>query len=191
MRYAGIVGESRTWWIASLATSAILAVAVWFIFGDDRDREAAGPIGAGPPSTAAAAAVEEYAQFAAAVDDPRSGTEAVYLAQGLRKLAGALATLNVGGPELAIDLRVNAEHILLNPESVETTVMIRDDLVTAADALELDTKSGRSLRRDAESIRADRSLIEQHETVLEFFRRAADVLQRRTASTPNTPGIDS
>jgi hypothetical protein len=178
VRYAGILGESRAWWIALLAMPAILAVAVWLIVINDGDREATGGIGAAPPSTAAAAAIEEYAEFAAAAPDPQPGAEAAYLAEGLRRLAGALATLNVGGPDLPIDLRINAEHIVLNPSSVATTAIIRDDLVEAAHALELATKTDRSLRRDAESIRADRPLVEQDEAVVQFFRRVADVLRR-------------
>lgn len=84
--------------------------------------------------------------------------------------------LNVGSPDLPIDLRVGAEHLLLNPSSTETAAMIRDDLIAAAGALEPGTDAGRPLRAAAESIRPDRPLTEQRAVVLHFFRRAADAL---------------
>jgi hypothetical protein len=183
MKYAGHVAGSRRWWLASVATVVVLVVAIWLIAVGDRDRHTTDQPGADPPSTAAAVAVEDYARFAAA-SAPQSGAEALYLAEGLRKLAGALATLNVGGPDLAIDLRVHAEHVLLNPSSVGTTALIRDDLIAAADALGADARAGPSLRPRAESIRTDRPLVEQHATVREFFRSGADVLQRLASGRP-------
>jgi hypothetical protein len=124
-------------------------------------------------------AVEEYAQFAATAGEGQSGGDAGQLAEGLRKLAAALAALNVGGPDLPIDLRVGAEHVLLNPASTEITAMIRDDLIAAAQAVERATETDTALRGAAESIETDRPLIEQQGTVLQFFRQAADALHRR------------
>jgi hypothetical protein len=131
--------------------------------------------------------VEEYVQFAATAGDPQSGADDVQLAEGLRKLAGALATLNVGGPDLPIDLRVGAEHVLLNPASTETTAMVRDDLVAAAQAL-TGTDTDRALREAAQSIRPDRPFAEQREEVFQFFRRAGDAVQRQAAQPRDIGG---
>jgi hypothetical protein len=125
-------------------------------------------------------------QFAAAARDPQSGADGAQLAEGLRKLAGVLAALNIGGPDLPINLRVGAEHILLNPASSEVTVLIRDDLIAAASALEVGTATDGSLRGSAESIRTDRPLIEQRETVLQFFGQAAAAIQGLTPASRGT-----
>jgi hypothetical protein len=169
-------------WIAAVTTVALVAAAVWLIVSlDDRGREpAAGTTSDGAPaSTGAPSAVEEYVRFAATAGEPQAGAGAGQLAEGLRKLAGALAALNVGGPDLPIDLRVGAEHILLNPASTAITATVRDDLNAAAHALELATETSTALRGAAESIKPDRPLIEQQSAMLQFFRQAADALQRR------------
>jgi hypothetical protein len=181
MRGVDIAGTWPRWWIAAVTTLALVATGVWLIVSvDHRDREPT----AGTTSDGASAAagvpspVGEFAQFAATADEAPSGADAEQLAEGLRKLAGALAALNVGGPELPIDLRVGAEHLLLNPASTEMTVIIRDDLIAAAQAVALATETDAALRGAAESITPDRPLIEQQGAVLQFFRQAADALHR-------------
>ena len=150
----------------------------------DREREPTAAAGTddGSPSTAPPSPVEGYLEFAATAGDPQPGLSSDQMAEGLRKLAGALATLNVGGPDLLIDLRIGAEHILLNPASAETAAVIRDGLVAAADAMERGTETDVALREAAESISPDRPLIEQQVAVLHFFRQAADAIQRRAAT---------
>lgn len=176
-----IAGTWPRWWIAGVTTLALLATAVWLMVSVDRDPEpTAGATSDGASAPAGVpSAVEEYAQFAAAAGEGQSGADAGQLAEGLRKLAAALAALNVGGPDLPIDLRVGAEHVLLNPASTEITAIIRDDLIAAAQAVELATETDTALRGAAESIETDRPLIEQQGTVLQFFRQAADALHRR------------
>jgi hypothetical protein len=177
----GIAATWPRWWIAAVTTLALLAAAVWLIVSVDRDGEPTAEATSDGASASAGvpSAVEEYTQFAATAGEGQTGADAGQLAEGLRKLAGALAVLNVGGPELPIDLRVGAEHVLLNPASTETTATIRDDLIAVADAVERATETGAALRGAAESIKTDRPLIEQQGTVLQFFRQAADALHRR------------
>ena len=104
------------------------------------DRSAASD--AGSPPAALPSPVEEYIQFVATAGDSRSGLSDDQMAEGLRKLAGALGTLNAGGPDLLIDLRVGAEHVLLNPAATETAAIIREAMVTAADAIEREKRTG-------------------------------------------------
>ena len=148
----------------------------------EEEPTAAAASDAGSPPAARPSPVEEYIQFVATAGDPRPSLSDDQMAEGLRKLAGALGTLNAATPDLLIDLRVGAEHIVLNPASTETTAVIRDALVAAAGSMER-TETDGPLRRAAESITTDRPLIEQHGTVFQFFQRAADALERRTSVT--------
>ena len=150
----------------------------------ERQPTAGAGIDGGSPSTAPLSPVEEYLEFAATAGDPQSSLRGDQMAEGLRKLAGALATLNVVGPDLLIDLRIGAEHILLNPASAGTAAVIRDGLVAAADSMERGTGTDVALRAAAESIRPDRPLIEQQAAVLHFFQRAADAVQTSTTGSP-------
>jgi hypothetical protein len=135
----------------------------------------------GPTAAAAdASPVEGYVEFAATAGNPQSGVSDDQMAEGLRKLAGALGTLNVGGPDLLIDLRVGAEHILLHPASTQTAAIIREALVAAADAIERGGEPDPALRGAAESVRPDQPLIEQRVAVMDFFGRAADAIRRRS-----------
>jgi hypothetical protein len=174
-------GTWPRWWIAAVATLALLATAVWLIVSvDEGGREPtarATSDGASAPA-GVPSAVEEYAHFAATADQAPSAADARQLAEGLRKLAGALAAVNVGGSELLIDLRVDAEQVLLNPASADLTAIVRDDLIAAAAAVELATEADAGLRGAAESIEPDRPLIEQQGAVLQFLRQAADALHR-------------
>lgn len=179
MSYVDIAATWPRWWIAGLTTLALLATAVWLMVSVDREPTAGAASDGASAAAGAPSGVEEYAQFAATAAEGQTGADAGQLAEGLRKLAGALAALNVGGPELRIDLRVGAEHVLLNPASTEVTAVIRDDLIAAAQAVELATETEALLREAAESIKRDRPLIEQQGTVLQFFRQAADALHRR------------
>ena len=42
---------------------------------------------------------------------------------------------DLGGPDLQVDLRVTAEHLLLDPASTANTAVVREALIAAADAL--------------------------------------------------------
>jgi hypothetical protein len=116
-----------------------------------------------------------YLQFAAGSEPDRG--DAAYVADGLRLLAGALGDAGIGGPDLGVDLRVTAEHVLLNPASPDTATGVRSVLVSAADALGAgDTDD---VQATAESIDSGRGIDEQVDTVQHFFRDAAAVLERR------------
>ena len=174
--------------MAAVVTLAIAAVVFWSAARTHRQRELS--VAAVDQSQPAAllSPVEGYVQFAATARDSQSDLSDDQMVEGLRKLAGALGTLSLGGPELLVDLRVGAEHILLNPASTETTSMIRDALIAAADAMERGIEADVVLREAAESIRPDRPLIEQQVAVLHFFRQAADAFQRRAAADASSVG---
>lgn len=150
--------------------------------GNHREEEptAAAASDAGSPSAARPSPVEEYIQFVATAGDSRSGLSDDQMAEGLRKLAGALGAVNAGGPDLLIDLRAGAEHVLLNPAATETAAIIREAMATAADAIERGSGPDPALREAAQSVRPDRPLVEQPVAVLHFFRQAADAIQRQT-----------
>jgi len=185
MEYPGIVAKAPSLWIAAAVTLAIVAAVFWpaaRIHDPEREPTLAAVDDDGSPSAALPAPVEGYVQFAAIARDSQSGLSDDQMAEGLRKLAGALGSLNVASSDLLIDLRIGAEHIVLNPASTETAAMIRDALVAAADSMERGTETDLALRGAAESIRPDRPLIEQPVAVLHFFRLAADAIQRRAAA---------
>ena len=125
------------------------------------------------------APVQDYLLFASSVRDRNvQGTDAEFVAEGLRKLAGALGALNLGSLDLTVDLRVAAEHVLLNSASTSNTEVVRKSLVSAADALEAGRqKDNAALRQLAQSIRSDVPLLEQLATVHEFFRASAGAMR--------------
>jgi hypothetical protein len=122
--------------------------------------------------------VQEYLQFATAAEDEPTGGDEMYIADGLRKLAGTFGTLNLGDLDLQISLRVAAEHVLLDPASKATTDVVRSALISAADAIdERHQADSGELRRTAESIRPDEPLVAQLGTVRRFFRESADAIE--------------
>jgi hypothetical protein len=129
----------------------------------------------------AASPVQEYLRFAGsfeagAIQGARA--DAAPIAEGLRKLAGALATLNLGNLDLHIDLRIAAEHLLLNPASPATTAVVREALISAAAVLDAQPSRAGQL---ATSISPDRPLADQQMTIGDFFRAAAQALQQASA----------
>jgi hypothetical protein len=123
-------------------------------------------------------AVEEYLRMAGIADTPDAGLNQEHMADGLRRLAGALGTLNLGAPALQVDLRVAAEHILLNPSSPATTESMRSRPVAAAEAIQTAADGDDSLRRLAESVRPGVPLLDQRATVWKFFQESANTIQR-------------
>lgn len=181
MQYSRSGAKRRGLWTAAVVTLVIGAAAVWSVRLTDREREpnvAAVDDDGSPPAAARPSPVEEYLQFLAAVPDSQSGLSDERMVEGLRKLAGALGTLNMGNPDLLVDLRVGAEHILLNPASAETAATIRAALVATAETLEREPETNGALGGAAQSIRADQPLTEQRMAVLHFFRQAGDAIQR-------------
>jgi hypothetical protein len=159
----------------------IVATVFWSsACANDREQQptAAGGNESGLRTGGPASSVQPFIEFASTAGDPQSGSSGEQMADGLRKLAGALASLNAGSPDLWIDLRIGAEQVLLNPGSTETTAIIRESLIAAADALERGRGPEPALRETARSVRPDRPLMEQSVVVLDFFQQAADAVQR-------------
>jgi hypothetical protein len=130
--------------------------------------------------------VQDYLQVADAAGAETTVVDAEFLADALRKLAAALGTLNLAAPELQVELRVAAEHVLLSPRSIETTAAVRDSLISAADAIQAGGTAGAGVRQSAESLRADQPLLDQDAAIREFLglsgpplRRAAESVDRR------------
>ena len=183
--------KNPTWsWLVILAViSLAIAALCWAVarVGDtDDDAVAVGvPADNDGANSETISPVQDYLQFAGAAGDRQvrdSNADPDNLVEGLRKLAGALGTLNLGSPDLQVDLRVAAEHLLLDSASTATTAVVRNSLILAADAIEAEQNEV-NLRRLAESIRRDRPLLDQQAAVREFFRESAKTMQRLSPQT--------
>jgi hypothetical protein len=122
--------------------------------------------------------VQDYLRIADTAGAEATPIDDEFLANALRNLAAALGTLDLADLELQVDLRVAAEHVLSNPEAVETTAAVRQSLIAAAEAIEADGRGDGRLRQSAESLRPDRPLPEQVATVRDFFRTSIPPLRR-------------
>ena len=173
-------------WIDVALTLVIVTAVCWSgaCVNDRKGPTAAAASDADSPPNALPSPVEEYIRFVATTGDPQSLRGDDQMADGLRKLAGALGTLNAGGPDLMVDLRVGAEQVLLSPASTETAAIIREAIVAAADAIEHKNGPDPLLREAARSVRPDRPLIEQRVAVLHFFREAAGGIQHEAPDAP-------
>jgi hypothetical protein len=129
--------------------------------------------------------VAEYLELARRPRSERADADPQYVADGLRKLAGAVGTLNVGDVDLQVDLRVAAEQVLLNPDSAATTKVTRDRLIAAAEAIATrGPAQDDHLRQLAASLRPDRALVEQASIIRQFFQQSANALARLSAGGP-------
>lgn len=179
--------KDRRWsWAVILAgTLSAIAAIFWAVEHSGDDQHGTSVAVPADNDGASSTPVQDYLRFAAAAGDPQiqeSEVDPEYVVEGLRKLAGALGTLNLGSPDLQVDLRVAAEHLLLNPASTATSAVVRDRLISAADAIEPELGNGEvNLRRLAESIRPDTPLLDQQTAVYEFFRESAKAMQGLTA----------
>jgi hypothetical protein len=165
-----------------VAVASAVAAAFWAIQRDDATDEVGGAMGVPPEGAGTPAGpVQDFLQFAAGLQErgaTGSPDAAEYVAEGLRKLAGALGALNLGNPEIQIDIRVAAEHLLLNPTSAAITPVIRSALISAADALEsAHTNRAGRLRGLAESLETVTPVIDQQPTLHGFFRECAALMQ--------------
>jgi len=127
---------------------------------------------------ATAPPVQEYLRVADAVGADSTVFDEKFLADALRKLAGALGTLGLADLDLQVALRVTAEHVLMSPQSLETTSAVRNSLVSAADALAAGAESNAGLRQSAESLQPDRPLADQVGTIREFLRTSGPAIRR-------------
>ena len=125
--------------------------------------------------------VEDYLLFIDAAMNKDAGDREL-IGEGLRKLAGAVGHLNLGTLDLQVSLRVAAEHVALNPAAASTSEAVRNSLVAAAEAIDMEHDGAGGLRKLAISLQPDRSLAPQHATLLEFFRMAAVAIKRAAAA---------
>lgn len=159
--------------LIGVVAAAVVVGAIWFSMrgpGGDAGADAAAPV------------ISPVADYLAFVDGLAATGDTDELAlDGLRKLAGALGTLKVGGADLPVDLRIVAEHIAINPQSVETTAAVRPSLVAVAVALDGQVSEGSELQQAASAVDAGMSLAQQREALIAFFTRAADGIRRASA----------
>jgi hypothetical protein len=165
--------------------AAVLLVAAVFWVVDRNGRNNARsdrPDSAAAVVTEANSPVQEYLQFVGTAGTATADVDDKFMVDGLRTLAGAMATLNLGSPGLHVDLRVAAEHILLSPASSATTEIVRTCLISAADAIETagQDESDNNLTRLAQSVQRGMPLIDQRGTVQMFFQASAEAIKRIT-----------
>ena len=159
---------SWSWLVILAVISLAIAAVFWAVerVGDtDEDAIAMGvPADNDGANSETSSPVQDYLQFAGAAGDRQvrdSDADPDNIVEGLRKLAGALGTLNLGSSDLQVDLRVAAEHFLLNSASTATAAAVRNSLISAADAIEAERRNEVNLRRLAESVRRDRPLLDR------------------------------
>jgi hypothetical protein len=156
--------------IAAIA-AALVAGAIWFSMrgpGGDTGADAGAPV---------ISPVDDYLTFVDRLAATDSGTDALAL-EGMRKLAAALGTLEVGGADLPVDLRIVAEHIAISPESVETTGAVQPRLLAAAVALDGQVSAASELQLAAHAIDSQMPLTQQRQALVTFFTRAGESIRR-------------
>lgn len=110
---------------------------------------------------------------------PADGSvEAEMIANALRRLAGAAGSASAVPPALGVDLRVYAERVLLDPESMEVTAAVRETLIRVADAVAETTSSpdAAALQAASTSISAQQPLTTQATDLRRYFQAAAAAL---------------
>lgn len=174
----GMNNWSRSW---TLALAAILALGLASCSSDDRaGEETGGEPGAGQGGSTSpgnADLVGTYIEFARNAQGLQGGAaDPAVIADGLRRLAGVMGTLDGSRPELMTDLRASAEHVLLNPDSPDVAATVREAVMEAAKALQMvEASSGAAALKAAENIRADMPLTGQPAALRQFFQQAASV----------------
>ena len=167
-------------WAAIVGSIVLIGVATVLWRADVGQRSAAvAPVDGSRPRTTADPAAD-YQAFASRVAGESADVEAVV--EGLRRLAGAVGALEGTPPEVAVDLRVAAEHLLLNPEAMGTTEAVRNSLAAAADTLDRPGAGASPLRVLAESIDRDTPLAKQQDQLRRYFVLAAESLRSRDRS---------
>jgi hypothetical protein len=169
-----VVSTARRWTTVTVGVLFLVAAA-WLWWPGMRDLGRRNPTADGGEVSQPAAAPDparEYLAFADGLSTNAPRGDEV-LVEGLRKLAGALGTLEGVEPEVPIDLRIVAEHILLNPESAETTAVVRTSLVAAADSLDRDRGGASELRPAVDAIDPQIPLSRQRDRMIQMFVAAA------------------
>jgi hypothetical protein len=153
-----------------------LIVAALLVFPACRRSGTAGDDTQASSGSATAPLVQDYLHMADAAGAAGTDLDEQFLADALRKLAAALGTLSLADSDLQGVLRVAAEHVLANPRSVDTTAAVRNSLIAAADAIEPGMGGG-DLQQTAESLRPDRPLADQVDTLREFFQGSSPLIR--------------
>ena len=142
---------------------------------------------AGTAGAAVPAAVQDYVVFANESAQPSVGREHEYTAEGIRRLSAALGAFIERGADdtetrTRFDrFRQSAERLQQDPQSTEHAGTVRDVFTSAVDVFEsgrIDAADVSRLRQTATSISADQPLLEQTDTVKQFFRQSAEALRR-------------
>lgn len=180
-------------WLWILGVLVLLVVG-WIAIGALTDEEpvveqaAVQPEGTvGTAGAAVPAAVQDYAAFANEPAQPSMGREHEYTAEGIRRLSAALGAFveqNANDTETRNRFdrfRQAAERLQQDPQSGAHASTVRDVFTSAVDVFEsgrIDAGDVSRLRQTATSISADQPLLEQSETVKEFFSQSSEALQR-------------
>lgn len=184
--------RSPIWpWIVGVL---VLLVVGWMAIGALNDEEpvveqaalqqegAIGTAGAAVP-----AAVQDYAAFAGESGQPSMGREHEYTAEGIRRLSAALGAFveqNANDTETRNRFdrfRQAADRLQQDPQSGAHAGTVRDVFTSAVEVFEsgrIDAGDVSRLRQTATSISADQPLLEQTDTVKQFFSQSSEALQR-------------
>jgi hypothetical protein len=168
--------------VIAVVLGVSIGLSIWGLqHSSERDEDVApadtrlnnAPIGtAGTNSTP----VADFVGFSRTPVNAIGSPNADYIANGLRKLAGALDSLGIGGAELPLDLRVAAAHVLLRPEGLDIAKLVRDLTQRTATALESAHAGSRRLRPMADSLSESEPVTRQQPALQEFFAAAGEAL---------------
>jgi hypothetical protein len=188
MADAEIDAERKRPWVwpwVILMVATIATVVIWKAAIDDRpDRDVAVDDTFTGTAGAVRNPVDEYLEFAGITDEtgelPRMGLDHEYTAEGLRKLGAALERLvddrRDGDARANLErFRQAADSIQRDPSSLRHADEVRGAFMRAVEIIEaLDSApSGIQVRSAARSIDVDRALLDQRESVKNFFRESA------------------
>ena len=208
---------SRSWLWLLVGLAILLALAAWLVWGRGGDApsalgSAAGGSVAGATAgdtagmatgdTTGAAGAGAIGSFLSYVEETRArqaaGPSHEYTADGVRRLAAAIAELSQRNPGTAGALRAEldavraqADSLQRNPQSTEHARYTREAFRAAAGlmgALQQRHYSNLSnevaeVRRAADAVQPDRPLLEQVANVQRFFDQSAAALRAMMAST--------
>jgi hypothetical protein len=173
--------------VGALIGTGLFATPRWLSFENGTDAEF-GNIPAAATDGPIAAPVDEFVAFGRTPRERFGQTGPHYVATGLRTLAGALASLDIGGDELALDLRVASAHVLLEPTSLDNAALVRQLAMRTAQALP-PNPAGAVVTSRALAITDERSLLQQQPAIHGFFAAVGDALvdqHSRTMSSAAT-----
>jgi hypothetical protein len=157
----------------------LLLVAVAIVAAVLRSRLGSEDVSTTPSASVSAAlpsAADEYVRFAERVQIPSGPAAVQAIAEGLRRLAGAVTALDPVDPALPVDLRVSAEHLALNERSIANARLVRDHLLAVSQRLP-DGPSAERAESAARAIDPGTPLPDQASSLEEFFRASAEALR--------------